>query len=129
MTHDQLKEIFSSKLPDTLVMNHYDLHTTFPNVSIDDWRNFLSEPEIEQWIASELTMIHSTELSKLIAGITDGSSNSVGRAQIINTLAKLQETKSAKSGPVFIYTHVPLDEKEEQAENVAAPMKIDLFER
>ena len=46
-------------------------------------------------------------------------SKSVGQAQLIGALNKqLKETQSAKEGPTFIYTYVPLSKEQEQAENI-----------
>ena len=41
----------------------------------------------------------------------------MGRAQIIITLDKLNGIETYKDGPVFIYTFVPLDTEQVQAEN------------
>ena len=46
------------------------------------------------------------------------NSKSVGQAQLINSLIKIDEAVSNKTGPVFIYTYVPLNEEQKFAPNV-----------
>lgn len=124
---EELKELFSEGLPKTLAMNHYDLAQAYPDTSSEEWREFLTNPEIEQWITTELSLIQNAELSKIITSINQHG-NSVGRAQIINSLVKLQDNKSTKEGPIFIYTHVPLDKNEQQAPNTEK-LKLNIFEK
>ena len=46
------------------------------------------------------------------------NSKSVGQAQLINSLIKLEEASSSKEGPTFIYCYVPLNEEQKNAPNV-----------
>ena len=43
---------------------------------------------------------------------------SVGQAQLMSALDKIQHESNHKEGPVFIYTYVPLSSEQAQAENV-----------
>lgn len=107
-----------------LYMSHYDL---IRDTSIDDphqWKLFLMEPEVIDWIQSELKVLQEAELKKLIKDI--GDSNSVGKAQLINVLSRLNEDKEGKDGPIFIYTYIPLSKEQKQAENVQE-LDIDPF--
>lgn len=104
-----------------LTLNHYDLATETGYGTPQSWKTFLTEPEIADWIKSELTLLQDAELRKLLHDIS--KSHSVGQAQIINALAKLtDDNKGTKEGPVFIYTYIPLSKEQEKAPNV---IKLD----
>lgn len=106
-------------------MHHYDLAqvTTVKDPAV--WREFLMEPDIQQWKQEELSVINDAELQKLLTDINE--SNSVGKAQIINALQKvLDGKKDEKKGPAFIYCYVPLNDQQEQADNVIK-LKDDPF--
>jgi hypothetical protein len=101
-------------------MSHYDLVQATKYGTPQLWKEFLTTREVSDWVKSEQTIIQTAELNKLIKDIS--KSHSVGQAQIMNTLAKLNEQKTTREGPVFIYTYVPLSPEQEQAENV---VKLD----
>jgi hypothetical protein len=119
LTQQQYNELWAEfkRLGESaLVMSHYDLAS---NSAIQDahlWKLFLLEPEVSDWIQSEFTLLQETELKKMIQGI--GGSNSVGKAQLINVLSKLNENKTTKEGPAYIYCYVPLSPEQEHAPNV-----------
>ncbi len=94
-------------------MSHYDLASVYKETTSDDWKEFLMDTGVQDWIKQEVSMIQDSELKKLLKGVS--SSKSIGQAQLMNTLAKLSETKETKEGPVFIYTYVPLNSNEKKA--------------
>lgn len=101
-----------------LTMNHYELARTenSPIQSPVEWKAFLMEPEIKDYIATELSIIRNAELNKITNDIS--GSHSVGQAQIIGALQKLDNNTATKEGPVFIYTYVPLSDSQKAAANV-----------
>ena len=105
-----------------ITMNHYDLYEEYPETSLEEWRAFLKDPQTQAYIKEEMDIIQKTEQMKIINAISDSGQNSTGRAQLISTLDKLNDIGDKKEGPVFIYTHVPLDSNQEHAENV---IKLD----
>lgn len=113
----KLTEIYRSLAPESFKMHHYDLAEI---TNIKDpvvWKEFLMEPDIQQWKQEELSVINDAELQKLLTDINE--SNSVGKAQIINALQKvLDGKKEDKKGPAFIYCYIPPNEQQEKAENV-----------
>lgn len=117
---NQMWEIYRSLGADALVMNHYDLAKETKIKNPDLWRTFLIEPEVADWIRTEIGLIQEAELKKMIKDVN--TSRSVGQAQLMNTLAKLNETRTTKEGPIFIYSYIPLDPEQDQAENV---VKLD----
>jgi hypothetical protein len=117
--YDKLWEIFKGLGADALAMNHYDL-AELTDIESMIWKKFLMEPEVADWIKTEINLIQESELKKMIKDVN--KSRSIGQAQLMNTLAKLSENKTTKEGPTFIYTYVPLNPEQAQAPNV---VKLD----
>jgi hypothetical protein len=112
-----MESLFLSKGKDALTMNHYQLYKDYPQFDFAQWRSFLCDPRVNNYIQTEFETIKEVELRKIIADIA--GSKSVGQAQIINALARLLEPEDHKDdGPAFIYCYVPLTEPEKHADNV-----------
>lgn len=102
-----------------LTMNHYDFaERSEVTDNPQDWKEFLQIEPIAEYIAEEFNAIQDSELRKLILDINNSSS--VGKAQLINALQKQlkENANNEKTGPAFIYTYVPLNPEERNAENV-----------
>lgn len=101
-----------------LTMNHYDLAEVTDFNNPNDWKIFLQNEYVAKYVQDEFNAIQDSELRKLIMNISDSSS--VGKAQLINSLQKLlsENDNNQKSGPAFIYTYIPLNEEEKNADNV-----------
>lgn len=104
-------------------MSHYDLAEKTGRPS-EEWRQFLIHPEVKEWLQTEMQLIQDSELKKMVKDVS--KSRSVGQAQMMNALSKLNDIKPTKDGPIFIYTYVPLDKNEENAPNVTA-VPTDIF--
>lgn len=116
MDHIKLKEVFERLGEEAFVLSHYELAERTGVGKPHEWKDFLMHPEIHAWIKSELKIMHEAELHKLLQGIS--SSNSTGQAQIVGALSRLTEEKSTqKEGPIFIYSYIPLNENQEEADN------------
>lgn len=113
---------------EALTMTHYDLAKTVEDTTIPEWREFLNEADVTEFIKNEMRIISDTIQKQMITGIADGGDKSVGRAQIINTLDKISDGVAVKDGPAFIYTYVPLSKEQQQAENVIK-LDRDIFKR
>lgn len=102
---------------DGLSMNHYDLAVTASgDYSAEEWKTFLSEPDIAEYIKKEMEIIRVAEVNKIVSGAA--TSRSVGQAQVLSALAKFEDHSSQKEGPAFIYCYVPLNEEQRHAPNV-----------
>lgn len=115
----EMEKLFLELGKRAISMNHYDFAemTRGKGYTDQDWREFLSDPRVVEYINKEFEAIKSAELRKIVTDIN--SSKSVGQAQIINSLAKMLESKdAANEGPAFIYTYVPLSEEQKNADNV-----------
>lgn len=127
MTKEQfenLKETFASLGAEGLALNHYELanKTGFGTPSL--WKEFLMEPEIKQYVNTEAAIIRNAELNKITTDLK--GSRSVGQAQLISALTKLDVQNTNPEGPVFIYSYVPLSEDQKAAPNVIIETK-DIF--
>ena len=110
--------VFNSLPPEErLFMTHYELaqQTRIKDSTI--WKEFLLDTRVSDWINQELALFKSAQLRKLVKDATKND-RSVGAAQMLNALNKTLENESIKDGPVFIYSYVPLNERELNAPNV-----------
>lgn len=110
-----LWEVLKALGENGLVMNHYELEakTKVPN---EIWKNFLNEPDVSDWIRSEIAVLRKAELNKMVKDVSN--SRSVGQAQLMTTLQKLDEKATTKEGPIFVYCYIPLSSEQEQADNI-----------
>lgn len=127
--HEAMLKEFKSLGRRALTMNHYDF-AEISEVTEDpqDWKEFLQIEPVSEYITEEFNAIQDSELRKLILDIN--SSNSVGKAQLIGALQKQlkEHATDQKTGPAFIYTYVPLNPEEQNAENVEV-LKDDPFRK
>ena len=99
-----------------LSMTHYDLEAnSATEYDAEDWRNFLSDPDVKSYIKREMEIIRQTSINKLVQSSID--SRSVAQTQALSALAKLEDNTPKKDGPVFIYCHVPLTDEQKYAPN------------
>ena len=107
-----------------LYLNHYQLAA---ETNIKDpirWKVFLTDPRIADYISSEMNLIRTASINKITHEAPN--SKSVGQAQLINALVKIDETASDKSGPVFIYSYVPLNDEQAFAPNILNTTNTDI---
>ena len=106
-----------------LTLNHYQLaiETTIEDPIL--WKLFLLDPRITDYINSEMNIIRNAGINEIIKQAPN--SRSVGQAQLINALAKLDEDTANKKGPVFIYSYVPLNDEQKFAPNVMLDPNIE----
>lgn len=125
---ESLWEKFEALGQKALTMSHYDLAEEVEGTTKDEWRDFLNEADVAEYIKNEMRIISDSIQKRMITDIVAGGDRSVGRAQIINTLDKINDGVAKKDGPIFIYSYVPLDAQQEQAENTIKLNK-DIFKR
>lgn len=100
---------------EALTMTHHELAaaTEFGPLS---WRSFLTDPRVQEFLNMEITLMQNTGIIKLSKDI-DSNTRSTGQAQLLSTLISKKDQSNKKEGPVFIYSHVPLNEEEQYAPN------------
>lgn len=122
------QKYFNELEPDQrLFMTHYELAKNTPIQDSSLWKQFLIDPKVNEWINAEMTLFTQAQQRKLFQKAT-ADSRSPGAAQMINALGKSLEGSTIKEGPVFIYSYIPLNEKEVQAPNTNI-LDHDIFQR
>lgn len=112
----KLWELYKGEGQDAVTLNHYELAERTQEHNPEIWKAFLMDPEVNNWVQSEMNIVKDTELKKMVKGAA--KTKSVGQAQLMNAFSKLNENNGLKDGPVFIYTHVPLNNQQLHADNV-----------
>lgn len=104
--------------PKSISWNHYDLtkYTDVKDVVL--WKEFLQEREVIEWLEEERHILQTYELAKLSTNVSD--SRSVGQAQLISAMEKINNAnkQNTATGPIFIYTYIPLNAEQKHAPNV-----------
>lgn len=113
---DECKRQFSALGERALYLNHYQLAMETSIHDAMEWKIFLMDPRISDYINSEMNIIRNAAINEIIQKAPN--SKSVGQAQLINSLVKIDELTSNKEGPVFIYSYVPLNAEQSFAPNV-----------
>jgi len=70
------------------------------------WKRFLDQPDVKREVAEIIQELRDASVTGLVADV--GAGNSVGRAQLITALQKYDAGADARTGPCFVYSHVPL---------------------
>ena len=118
---------FKKHAPDSLKANHYDLPLITGLGVPEDWKTFLMEPKVCDYISQETALLQDAEFRALLFGISNNDT-SVGKAQLINAMSNLNSKDRRKESPVVIYSYVPLNFQQKKAENVQINPN-DIFEK
>ena len=114
---NECKKQFTELGEKALYLNHYQLAVETHIKDAIIWKIFLTDPRIADYISSEMNLIRNASINEIIHKAPN--SKSVGQAQFINALVKIDEAAANKTGPVFIYSYVPLNEEQKYAPNIA----------
>lgn len=117
LQYNECKRQFTELGERALYLNHYQLAAETHIKDAIIWKIFLTDPRIADYISSEMNLIRNASINEIIHKAPN--SKSVGQAQLINALVKIDEAAANKTGPVFIYSYVPLNKEQEYAPNVA----------
>ena len=109
-------DIFVELGEEGLYMNHYQLAQATLIEDPLQWKSFLTDPKVVDYVSTEMNIIRTAAINDMVHKAPD--SNSVGQSQLINALGKLDEKSTKKEGPVFIYSYVPLNQEQKYAPNV-----------
>ena len=111
----EMQELFNDIGREALFMNHYELSER-TGVSPIDWKTFLMDPRVAAFIDEEFNLLKKSKVAIMLN--TVDTNKNTGQAQLLNTLLNQTKSEERKEGPVFIYTHVPLNKQEMGAGNV-----------
>lgn len=109
-------DAFISLGEEGLYLNHYQLSEVTDIEDAIQWKLFLTDPQVVDYISTEMNIIRTAAINDMVHKAPD--SNSVGQSQLINALGKLDEKATKKEGPVFIYSYVPLNKEQKYAPNI-----------
>lgn len=122
---DEMRTAYEKMGVEAFSKTHYELSSDCAgHFDPAQWKDFLTTPEIVDWIRAERTLLMEAELQKAVTDI--GKSKSVGKAQSIAAIQKLLDQRRNKEGGIFVYTYIPLDVNQAQAPNVREEAR-DIF--
>lgn len=119
-----LEEIFQSELPESLYMNHYDLHENFPHHSAEAWRRYLKEND--RFILQEVAAITEANarqgLKKLASGqIKQGDSSAI--TQLLNRSEQINQSVKDKTVYMTMFMPDPNDTSAKPEKGIAEQVK------
>ena len=112
----ELQDLMNGIGQNALYMSHYELAEQ-TGMSPISWKKFLLDPRVAAFISEEMDLLKRAKVSTMLS--TVDTNKNTGQAQLLNTLLNQTKNTNRKEGPVFIYTHIPLNNQEEHAPNVA----------
>jgi hypothetical protein len=113
----KMQEFFNSLGKDAFYKNHYDF-AEITNFSSSQWKEFLTDPQVHDYIRQELALLSQSALQKLTRDV-EKNAKSPGTAQTMQAMMKLLDAeRGIKEGPVFVYCYIPLNEQEQHADNI-----------
>ena len=124
---------FQNAGQDALIMNHYELADYMLKEhkykkSIPQWKEFLLNPKIQEYIQAEFAIISESNMRKVIASVNEDE-KSVGKAQTINALLTAAEkTTNKRDGNIIIYSYILPNEQQMKATNTEV-IKRDPFKK
>lgn len=128
MLDEKMFKEFQTTGRDALIMNHYELEVMFPDYSLDQWREFLQDPKVQEYIRSEFAIIQESEMRKVIASASENDTP-VGKAQLINAMLNASEKVGSKrEGNIIVYAYVLPNEEQAKATNTEV-IKRDPFKK
>ena len=101
---------------DALKANHYTLAMSTPCSDPAIWKEFLTEPDVNDYINQETALLQQAEFRSIL--LNTARDNSAGRAQLINAMMSVSNKQQKKEGPIVIYSYVPLNEQQQKASNI-----------
>ena len=114
---DDLFNLFKSHGKDSLKCNHYDLVALTGTGTPDMWKEFLQDPQVNDYIRKETELLQAAEFRKILFDVSD-KDTSVGKAQLINAMMSVTEKQTNKEGPIIIYSYIQPNEEQKHAENI-----------
>lgn len=126
MQNEEMFKLFREAGRKVLIMNHYELEEMFPKYTLDQWREFLQTPKVQEYIRAEFAIIQESEMRKVISSASENDT-SVGKAQLINAMLNATDKIGGKrEGNVIVYSYVLPNEEQAKAANTEV-IKRDPF--
>lgn len=101
-----MDEIFLDGLPETLYLNHYELHDAHPQFLAKDWRRYLKEKD--RFISQEITAVTEANARKALNKLSQGKLQQGDISAITNLLNRSEQlNKNMKAKVQTITTFLP----------------------
>lgn len=114
---EQLFVLFKEQGKEALKANHYDLVGLIGKGTPDLWKEFLQDPDVNEYIKKETELLQAAEFRKILFDVSD-KDTSVGKAQLINAMVAITDKQTKKEGPIVIYSYIQPNEQQANAENI-----------
>lgn len=101
---------------DAIKANHYTLAASTPESDPNVWKEFLMEPDVNDFINQETALLQQAEFRTIL--LNSAKDNSAGRAQLINAMLSANQKQTKKEGPIVIYSYIPLNREQLKAANI-----------
>lgn len=101
---------------DAIKANHYTLAASTPESDPNVWKEFLMEPDVNDFINQETALLQQAEFRTIL--LNTAKDNSAGRAQLINAMLSANQKQTKKEGPIVIYSYIPLNKEQLKAANI-----------
>ena len=113
------EEIFTEGLPDTLYMNHYEFHETYPQFTASEWRRFLKDKD--RFIMLEVAAITEANARKALDRLASGMLRQGDAAAISQLLNRSEQiNRNLKDQTVYMTTFMP-DPKQAKQNRTLTP--------
>ena len=113
---EQFWNAFKTLGAEALKANHYSLVLKTNLGTPEEWKEFLMETDVNEYIQQETALLQDAEFRNILLNTT--RENSVGRAQLINAMLSVSNKQQRKEGPIVIYSYIPLNEQQMKASNI-----------
>lgn len=130
----EMFKMFKKAGQDALIMNHYEITEFMKNEfkyikDIQDWKDFLSDPYIQEYIKTEFALIAESNMRKIISTV-DEDDKSAGKAQLINAmLSATKDNSNKREGNIIIYSYILPNEQQSKATNTQVIRRDPFKER
>lgn len=112
---EKLWKEYKSLGADGLKANHYTLALSTTVKDPEIWKEFLTQPDVNEYIQQETALLQEAEFRNIL--LNTARDNSAGRAQLINAMMSVSQKQNKKEGPIVIYSYVPLNEEQLKSDN------------
>ena len=103
---DKMTEMFQSKLPSSLYLDHYELASTFGGTS-QAWSTFLKDPETKRFIEREIASIAEASARKALSQLSGNDSITSQQVsaikEILNKSQLIQQKSQSKATVILTY--------------------------
>lgn len=119
-TLKEYNKLCSKYMPEILKWTHLDLlqHSTDKSISLKNWRDFILDTRVKNWIKEELSIIIQSKQLELLNKV--GDDRSTATVQALSAIMRIDNEDDANridDNKIFIYSFMPLTDQERRLNN------------